>query len=940
MKILYTFDEQKKNICISRTASSVQVNVLGEGSNLLGITDIYTCLQSIADSSPEIISNLELNDYAVYSTDFSEPGFPAVGHGLFSWIFLSSGNALASSNQSTKDILKARDNNVSILGIPYERLTIGRICSNQISVFSSGGNECLEVKITLSPVSSFTQKEYLISLDVYKSLSQFLPANFDHPAWTRFVTDSKLLEKALYPTNDRDNGSISLNRTGPTRVEIKSNEHVNGRSKREYSMSTGETAEKDIHILAKRQRSEPSPVFSGPTESYNGIEQDLSNVNMLSFNSQHPMFSPRNIFPDSDITIGIQSPTIIHKFSADGHQHPLSVPDPIQFSLSENTSSPIPPSPAVNQKLQTRSVSLSIPASDPSLSNIQTPHISSMSETSNYDKVSAKGIRKAKKSDKLPKNYLLYCENCGQVESSAWRRSKSMSGGVEQVFRLCNPCGLWLQSKKTMRPRERWEKDRKLGFENDFQVDKDKKRTLVGTNGKKRRTKKTSEPEKQGDTTDKAQETPTPGNGPTIAEQLALNVSRVRRSNIESNIRTFATHYREPSDSSKDENSQNAPSLAANQVTNLDRQNAASDADLEVKPSDSDATRDTDVLSGNIGTDPIEDSNNTAKKKDNKPKKSLGRPRRQKKDLLPAMIPPRNIVPLIPADDRIQHEMIPKFPPITQSKSAEEYGSSTNRKNIKSQIVQKQTQRDQSGFDEGTEKNSSQLTNHIQIPMSVPDPLPSLPLDSSHNLGVDDINALLSTPKPNGHQKDISDKFLDDLLSGNIYSPNTLQHSSNGSPSKWMSYMSSPVLNGLKGYDKHGPEPTLSTAGSEIEPQLELKHSIFEDLVSELGVTFGHSHTDQRSASSEYPNVPINSNKSWKTGRALESNITLKSWSKLASSSHHYDNINDINKPMTITDEHDTNLTSEMTLPSSPPRSYYMNTDNWSDEETPADYET
>ncbi|KAF8449733.1 hypothetical protein BDZ91DRAFT_802991 [Kalaharituber pfeilii] len=66
-------------------------------------------------------------------------------------------------------------------------------------------------------------------------------------------------------------------------------------------------------------------------------------------------------------------------------------------------------------------------------------------------------LRQAVEEGKMPN----YCENCGAIETPTWRRVmfKEKHGDVERDrnILLCNPCGLWHATKKTMRPPELWD---------------------------------------------------------------------------------------------------------------------------------------------------------------------------------------------------------------------------------------------------------------------------------------------------------------------------------------------------------------------------------------------------------------------------------------------------------------------------------------------------
>lgn len=79
LKILYTFDRDMNVSCLARSSASANVTV----AQNLGMVNLLSCLECVCASSPDIALD-ELQDYAVYSTDYSEYDHPSVGHGLLS----------------------------------------------------------------------------------------------------------------------------------------------------------------------------------------------------------------------------------------------------------------------------------------------------------------------------------------------------------------------------------------------------------------------------------------------------------------------------------------------------------------------------------------------------------------------------------------------------------------------------------------------------------------------------------------------------------------------------------------------------------------------------------------------------------------------------------------------------------------------------------------
>ena len=95
--------------------------------NSIGVIDLRTCLQAVAQCSPEIINQLDY-DYTVYASDYSEPDVPLVGQGMLSW-----GLDPNSDPQS-------------------QQLVTGRVTRNLMALFGKGNSDTLEVRLKLTAV--------------------------------------------------------------------------------------------------------------------------------------------------------------------------------------------------------------------------------------------------------------------------------------------------------------------------------------------------------------------------------------------------------------------------------------------------------------------------------------------------------------------------------------------------------------------------------------------------------------------------------------------------------------------------------------------------------------------------------------------------------------------------------------------------------------------
>ncbi|KAF7539795.1 hypothetical protein G7054_g1902 [Neopestalotiopsis clavispora] len=127
LKIHYTFDKDGKENCLARWPHVLPIQTIPlDEKNLIGVVDLRTCLQSIAQCSPELAGDNE-RDYTVYAFDYSEPDTPLVGQGMFSCALLQNNNAAP-------------------------QLVTGRVTKNLLAIFGKGVQETLEVKLKLTAI--------------------------------------------------------------------------------------------------------------------------------------------------------------------------------------------------------------------------------------------------------------------------------------------------------------------------------------------------------------------------------------------------------------------------------------------------------------------------------------------------------------------------------------------------------------------------------------------------------------------------------------------------------------------------------------------------------------------------------------------------------------------------------------------------------------------
>lgn len=351
----------------------------------LGIIDLYTCLQCIVLSSPEIISNLDIYDYAVYSTDYTEDCNPLVGHGMFSWLRLGSETPGQEGDKSAK-------------------LVVGRVCSNILAFFSGGSKETLEIKLRLKPVSNCTQGQYLKSIQLYKNLASFLPADFDHPAWAAFVSQNANLSNLIQNTPQEhqkepsqqksvSNRTVSLSPALPLNDMVCDLPTTSAPSMNKYYTSSSPPSS-----LMSNLDSDGHTTYSSPLPPHE--------LNMPTPSFAYPMAAKRNWTDVPGSPVSMSSPIRVNE------------KEPVRTLAKRSLSTSIRP-PELDFKTKARG-----------------PRSKTNDQTSKENPSSATGEK--------------CCYNCGSANTTIWRRV-NVEGGEEKEL-LCNPCGLWYSTKKTMRP--------------------------------------------------------------------------------------------------------------------------------------------------------------------------------------------------------------------------------------------------------------------------------------------------------------------------------------------------------------------------------------------------------------------------------------------------------------------------------------------------------
>lgn len=171
VKVHYTFDKDSQERCLARWPHILNIQTVPvDERNSIGVIDLRTCLRAVAQCSPEITGDGDL-DYTVYAFDYSEPDTPLVGQGMLS-------RAL---NQGFDPMN------------PQPQLVTGRVTRNMLAIFGNGVRETLEVRLKLTavhrpaPISQHTRGQSFQEQRPIAGLNRSMSAMSDVSEWNSFV---------------------------------------------------------------------------------------------------------------------------------------------------------------------------------------------------------------------------------------------------------------------------------------------------------------------------------------------------------------------------------------------------------------------------------------------------------------------------------------------------------------------------------------------------------------------------------------------------------------------------------------------------------------------------------------------------------------------------------------------------------------------------------
>ncbi|GAB1314301.1 CENP-A multicopy suppressor protein 2 [Madurella fahalii] len=195
LKVHYTFDRDGQVHCLARWPHILEIQTIPlDERTTIGVVDLLTCLQAVAQCSPEIV-NQEQSDYSVYAYDYSEPDVPLVGQGMLSWGLHGEGQ--------------------------QQQLVTGRVTRNLLAILSNGSKDTLEVKLKMTAVERVVQRTIFPSSEGMNG-TKSAPTPADAATeWNSLIQSNPMLAQSSNAASVRSPAlaPAQLNQFNPSMVE-------------------------------------------------------------------------------------------------------------------------------------------------------------------------------------------------------------------------------------------------------------------------------------------------------------------------------------------------------------------------------------------------------------------------------------------------------------------------------------------------------------------------------------------------------------------------------------------------------------------------------------------------------------------------------------------------------------------------------------------------
>ncbi|KAG5517987.1 hypothetical protein PMAC_000442 [Pneumocystis sp. 'macacae'] len=495
LKILYSFDEKHQMTCLAWHENPVSVEIMSSGDlckEKIGIVSLKTCILTIIAKSPELVLQ-KGNDFVIYTLDPIEDKEVFSGHGMLSWILDIS--------------LETKNNSKNVIGkIKYLKI------NGESEVF-------LEIFMRLSKVPSIMQINLLNTIQdfcFFYNISSPLISKGSETILSEISekNENTFFEPPVYLYNSSKTTDIenqtNFHKCQKTALDA-SHSSILLPFKDSFSVKTYESFSPTPFLgQTSSPISEPiSPQISSLSSSPQYQQLPPSSPPMFSSENQtsYPTSEPSLSFPDFFETLSFMNTTSNSREFANYQQFPQPEIDTGFTGTKKNFENikPLENNTEIFNSTHEKLVTTQKLKNDNKTFTDELPERKKLNEAvlaaklaleglsmiklidnqmegngkiisdslETYGQNNNKGNRLLKQSRKKISNALRiemnllksiqegkipnYCNNCGTIKTVSWRKVKTADDKPEET--LCNPCGVWWSSHKSMRPSHLWREE-------------------------------------------------------------------------------------------------------------------------------------------------------------------------------------------------------------------------------------------------------------------------------------------------------------------------------------------------------------------------------------------------------------------------------------------------------------------------------------------------
>ncbi|EMR08530.1 hypothetical protein PNEG_03011 [Pneumocystis murina B123] len=495
LKILYSFDEKHQMTCLAWHENPISVEIISLDNiceKKIGIVSLKTCVLTIIGKSPELVLQKDY-DFTIYTLDPAEDKEVFSGQGMLSWILNVSlqtknnnknvsGRIIGSKerNKEEKTILEVvirlskvpstsetnllnTIQNLHFLHSPYNTFVLGNsemvsseVCEkNRQLFFEPPIYLCNSSLKSINESQNILQKRQKAAPDVLQSSIFPNFENFPNTETFKPFAQASFLEQLSSPTSESLSPQIlSSSSSSPQYLQLPPSSPP--------IFSYGNQVSYPL--------SEPSlPLPDFETSYMEGASNFQKPMNCLHLSQLEMNMLPAEAKKNIENEKSSENHIKIFKSSSEENSSTTQ-----ELKNNEISDDELPERKKLNEAVRAAQLALEgfsvirladnkVQRNDKIAVNLSEVHDESKNNGDKTLKQSGKKISNALRVEmnllkciqegKIPN----YCNNCGTIKTVSWRRVKTTDDRPEET--LCNPCGVWWSSHKSMRPSHLWREE-------------------------------------------------------------------------------------------------------------------------------------------------------------------------------------------------------------------------------------------------------------------------------------------------------------------------------------------------------------------------------------------------------------------------------------------------------------------------------------------------